>query len=153
LGTGAFWSDCMYCASGHLLAANLLYFESTRSLLPISEDEPQRWREDTRDNALIDMEERLAGVDLDALAEIVALQGRIKLGRVTADPADPPTGGIAQAEGAWPMINACPRARENARVPPLRPRLSRDRQLSDAYRRARRKALAASRSAAYIGRS
>lgn len=153
LGTGAFWAGCTYCACGHLLAANLVYFEGTRRLLPISEDEPQRWLETTKDNALIDMEERLAGDDLDALAEIVALQGRIKLGRVTADEDDPTTRGIGQAESAWAMINACPRARESTRVPPLHPRLTRDRQLLDAYRQARREAVAASRSAAYLGRS
>lgn len=153
LGTAAFWSGCMYCASGHLLAAALLYFESTRSLLPIGEDDPARWRRATKDNALIDMEERLSGADLDALAELVALHGRIKLGRVTADSDDPTTIAIGQAEGAWAMLNMCPRAQENARVPALHPRLSRDRQLLDAYRQARRETAMPGRMAAYRGHS
>jgi hypothetical protein len=149
LGTAAFWSGCLYCASGHLLAASLLYFESTRRMLPLNEDDPLRWRRGTQDNVLIEMEERLSGADLDALAEMVALQGRIKLGRVTADGDDPTTRALGQAESAWAMINACPRAQENTRVPPLHPRLARDRQLVEAYRQARRETVAASRTAAY----
>jgi hypothetical protein len=152
LGTAAFWSGCLYCASGHLLAASLLYFESTRRLLPLSEDDPLRWRRGTQDNVLIEMEERLSGADLDTLAETVALHGRIKLGRVTADGDDPTTRAIDLAEGAWAMINACPRAQESTRVPPLHPRLVRDRQLLEAYRQARREPAAAGKPAAYGNR-
>lgn len=146
LGTAAFWSGCTYCASGHLLAASLLYFEGTKKLLPIGEEDPVRWRKATKDNALIDMEERLASVDLDALAEKVALHGRIKLGRVTADGDDPTTVSIGHAESAWAMLNVCPRAQESTRVPALHPRLARDRQLLDAYRQARREPVAAAAS-------
>ena len=149
MGTAAFWSGCMYCASGHLLAASLLYFESTRRLLPLNESDPRRWRADTKDNVLIEMEERLSGADLDALAEMIALQGRIKLGRVTADGDDPTTRAIGLAESAWVMINACPRAQEDTRVPPLHPRLAGDRQLLEAYRQARREAVGTTRTAAY----
>jgi hypothetical protein len=154
LGTAAFWSGCNYCASGHLLAASLLYFESTRSLLPIGEDDPLRWRKATKDDVLIEMEERLSGVDLDALAEMVALHGRIKLGRVIPDGNNPTTRAIGQAENAWAMINVCPRAQENTRVPALHPRLVRDRQLLEAYRQARRETtVTASRPAVYSGHS
>ena len=145
LGTAAFWSGCHYCAGGHLLAASLLYFESTRSLLPIGEDDPARWRKAPKDNVLIEMEERLAGLDLDELAEMVALHGRIKLGRVAPDANNLTTRAIGQAESAWAMINMCPRAQESARVPALHPRLARDRQLLDAYRQARREATLATR--------
>jgi hypothetical protein len=151
MGTAAFWSGCLYCASGHLLAASLLYFESTRRLLPLSESDPRRWRADTKDNVLIEMEERLSRADLDTLAETVALQGRIKLGRVTADGDDPTTLAIDQAEVPWAMVNACPRAQEDTRVPALHPRLSRDRQLLEAYRQARREAAGAAKTTAAYG--
>jgi hypothetical protein len=153
MGTAAFWSGCLYCASGHLLAASLLYFESTRRVLPLNENDPRRWRADTKDNVLIEMEERLSGADLDSLAEMVALQGRIRLGRVTADGDDPTTHAISLAEGSWAMINACPRAQDNTRVPPLHPRLARDRQVMEAYRQARREAVGTARPAAYGSRS
>jgi ABC-type transporter Mla MlaB component len=152
LGLGAFWNGCLYCARGHLLAANLLHFESTGRMFPLSEEDVLRWRNSTQDAALAEIEKRFQGSEREDIGELVLRQGRLALGQSTAAGDEATIGALAQAESAWAMVNACPRAQESARVPPLHPRLSRDRQLLERYRQARRETSMA-RAVAYGGRS
>lgn len=138
LGLGALWNGCLYCSRGHLLAANLLYFESTRCLFPLCEEEVPRWHSSSEDAVLTEIEECLEGDELRSIGELVLLQGRIKLGRVAVAGDDATARALVQAESAWTLINGCGRPHEGAQVPPLHPRLSRDWQIQTAYRQARR---------------
>jgi hypothetical protein len=138
LGLSALWNGCLYCSRGHLLAANLLYFESTKGLFPLCEDEVSRWHGSSEDAVLTEIEERLESDELRGMGELVLLQGRIKLGRVAVAGDDATAHALVQAESAWTLINGCGRPPESAQVPPLHPRLSRDWQIQTAYRQARR---------------
>ncbi|ACY17068.1 hypothetical protein [Haliangium ochraceum] len=131
------WSGCTYCARGHLLAANLIYYETKQSLFPLAEAEVLAWRRLDKERLLSMLGHRITDTELEPMRTLLFQASRIERGRET-DPGDEPVvHALTQAATAWTMVGACRNSDATPGVPPLHPRLARDRQLLDSYRRAR----------------
>ena len=128
-------NGCSFCMYGHLYAANLLLFEETDSLSPISESETERLAQMTDREVADFLEERLTG---HTWAPLLPSLHRIRALRAGVKPVGDEDAMLSQSLQAWALINECSLQTPMTQAPPLNPRLARNRRLQRAYRSARR---------------
>ena len=127
-------NGCAFCMYGHLFAANLLLFEETGALGPVSELETEAIGQ-MNDGEVGDfLEERLTG---GPWAPLLPSLTRIRHLRAGAEPADEDDATLLHSLRAWALINECSLQAPMSQAPPFHPKLARNRRLQRAYRQAR----------------
>lgn len=137
-GLSAMWNGCRSCSRGHILAANILYYEATETLFPLYEGDVLGWlRMSDRDmmaTVRASMRER---EDLSELFQLIDGYFEYRSGDL---PDDAPRRALyAQLDAVWTLVNECSIVAEfedNIRTPHM-PKLYRKRAAVAAYHKAR----------------
>jgi len=127
-------NGCTFCLYGHLFAANLVYFEESGQLGPISETATAELGQMTDAEVGPFIEARLSDTDW-ALA--VPTLKRVLALRAGGAPQDDEDVFLQEVLLAWSLINECSLQAPIDEAPPFDPRLARNRRLQRAYREAR----------------
>lgn len=130
----ALGNGCPFCSYGHLYAADLLHFEETGTLCPISPEamlEARGWL-DAEITGWITTS--LTGPIWGPIAATVLRQRELRGGAAARSPMDET---LLQVTAAWQLISECSLQHEITNAPPLHPRMARARRLQRAYRAAR----------------
>lgn len=133
LSFAAVWHGCDFCTTGHLYASNLMRFESDGSLYPLRSEALRGLLHHT-DEALLEA----VRAQLADYPEDLALLERQNALRLGAPPENDDDRYLLATLATWEWISDCSIvAGAPEVVPPLDPRISRDRALQQRYRAAR----------------
>jgi hypothetical protein len=129
-GLAAMGNGCLFCAYGHIYAANLLFFEETGSLGPLDEKELAQLVTMTDPTLSALLLERLDSSPWEALRPRVQRLFALRMGA----PATPADQTLRLAIAAWSLITECSLQTSIHLAPPLHSRMARARRLQRAYR-------------------
>lgn len=135
LGFASFWEGCTYCSRGHVLAANLFHFRDTGELLDLQAADILTLRRRPDEQILEELRRRFAG--RPSLWAAVQRQHQLLRGQAGEPQPDDPLLEATLALGSWLAECTIMLVDDNTPPPPLHREVASDRELLDAYRRAR----------------
>lgn len=139
-GLSSMWNGCRSCSRGHILAANIIYYEATERLFPLYEEDALVWQRMTDAEMMADICQRMCGADdLVELRQLIEHYFDFKTGTLSAD--SPHREAFVELDAMWTVLNECSITdafRNDFRLPRM-PKLHRKRSVIAAYRKARGK--------------
>ncbi|MGC6494565.1 MAG: hypothetical protein ACON5B_17145 [Myxococcota bacterium] len=133
----AMGNGCVYCSFGHLYTANLLQFQETKTLGPLSEQETEAFTQ-LSDGALLSLvRQRLTATHWESAIPTIDRVYELRSGDAAVTPEDQL---LSRSIHAWALITECSLHVPMDTAPPFDPRLARNRRLQRDYRAARHSA-------------
>lgn len=139
-GLSAMWNGCRSCSRGHLLSANMLYFEATKKLFPLPDTLALTWQHMNDSEAIVDILDRLEGIDdLDELRTLIAQYYELRQGTLSQEESAE-IEYLREVDALWTLFNECSIVQPlEPTVTPRMPKHYRKRDVLAAYKAARAK--------------